>query len=353
MSVEIIAREDRGASVDSSGAVSFSHVIQFEGDSLMEIVSSTLLPQRGSRHPQNTAFFLDSLEVQPNGNKGRRVQALATLNYSNSTELTRYYGGDPWDLGAQNVTETTQEAQIAFISGWDEHGNEIANVNSAGCRILSETTEPIIVLSFSYNLEAFDRREPKIAREAIINSSTVRVAGRKIPAKTGKLLPMEANYVPEYGAENELIREYWDVKATIQIKASGWAREELDVGTMAFFRSGSGELLRIPKNIYRYTPWTSKESSDKLRTVPKFGSIDDVIAAQENYAELFETDEEKQNAKNELPFEEITEPMPLNADGTLFMEAIAGPMVNPYNKKIIFDTVIGSWSAFDMPEERA
>ena len=162
MSVEIIAREDRGASVDSSGAVSFSHVIQFEGDSLMEIVSSTLLPQRGSRHPQNTAFFLDSLEVQPNGNKGRRVQALATLNYSNSTELTRYYGGDPWDLGAQNVTETTQEAQIAFISGWDERGNEIANVNSAGCRILSETTEPIIVLSFSYNLEAFDRREPKI-----------------------------------------------------------------------------------------------------------------------------------------------------------------------------------------------
>ena len=339
MSVEIIAREDRGASVDSSGAVSFSHVIQFEGDSLMEIVSSSLLPQRGSRHPQNTAFFLDSLEVQPNGNKGRRVQALATLNYSNSTELTRYYGGDPWDLGAQNVTETTQEAQIAFISGWDEHGNEIANVNSAGCRILSETTEPIIVLSFTYNLEAFDRREPKIAREAIINSNTVRVAGRKIPAKTGKLLPMEASYIAEYGAENELTREYWDVKATIQIKSSGWAREELDVGTMAFFRDGAGNLLRIPKNIYRYTPWMSKESSDKLRTVPKFGSIDDVIAAQEKYAELFDTDEEKQDAKKELPFEEITEPMPLNEDGTLFMGAI--------------DTVIGSWSAFDMPEERA
>ena len=115
MAVKIINREDRGAGLDESGVTTFTHVIQFEGNSLMEIMTSRLLPQRGSRHPQNTAYYLSAVQLEPNGNKNRGVQVLATLTYTNSTEFIRNFTGDPWDLGAQNFTSQYVSISKPFV----------------------------------------------------------------------------------------------------------------------------------------------------------------------------------------------------------------------------------------------
>lgn len=377
MAVEIMFREDRGASVDSSGATTFTHVIQFQGDSLMEIMTSRLLPSRGSRHPQNSAFYLDSIDIEPNGNLKRRCQALATLTYSNGSELLRDFTGDPWDLGAQNFTSNYVSVSKPLLKGWQyiegkglqrDELREVQNLNTAGCRILAETSENIREISFTYCVKAklsgdFDGNDT-----AIINKKTEKVAGIQIPARTGLLLPLSANFITEYeGSGNRVRRKYWEVSATIQIKKNGWSKDELNIGTLSFPKDNTtGKAIRIPQAIFRYTPWVSKKDEDNIRVRPVFGSIDDVIRAKNVYAKAVsgydpegtvppagEQEKNYQSAWDKLPYEEVTEPMPLREDGTLFTEALEDPVNNPYLVLKIYDAPIGSWNAFNLPEKRA
>lgn len=368
MSVLIIDREDRGAEVGSDFSTTFTHVIQYEAENLMEIMSSRLLPQRGSRHPQNTAYFLDTIQVQPNGNKGRKIQALATLTYTNSTEMTRYFSGDPWDLGAQNFTSNYQTISKPFLEGYDKDGKKIQNLNSANCRILAETSGTIREITFTYCTKVRINKDVVTNQNPIINKKTEKVAGIDIPKMTGLLLPISAVYIAEYGAEEELEREYWELTATIQINPEGWDKKELNVGTMCYFKNSEGAIVKVPQNIYSYTPWKSVDPELKMKTEKKFGNIDDVIKAKDEYAKIYveykkqqqgaditEKDEEgyRVNAWNDLPFEEVTEPMPLRDDGTLYEEALSDPVTYPYKIKSIYEYVIGSWNEFDLPDKRA
>lgn len=380
MAVKIINREDRGAGLDESGVTTFTHVIQFEGNSLMEIMTSRLLPQRGSRHPQNTAYYLSAVQLEPNGNKNRGVQVLATLTYTNSTEFIRNFTGDPWDLGAQNFTSQYVSISKPFVECWRYVKNKnnktelklVQNVNSAGCRILAETTETFREIGFTYCAKARSSGDFGSNGKMIINKSSETVAGIPIKAMTGLLLPTSANFITEYDETgNRIKRQYWDISATIQIKESGWSKDELDIGTMCFFKNKAGEVVKELKNIYSFTPWISVNPEDKIATLSKLGSIDHVIEAKNAYAKLAmkakgygdnyditkETDPGKINlykqAWDELPYEEVTEPMPLREDGTLFEEAIKDPVQNPYRVLKNYDATIGSWNAFDLPRERA
>lgn len=367
MAVKIIDRQDRGAGVDESGATTFTHVIQFEGNSLMEIMTSRMLPQRGSRHPQNTAYYLSAIQLEPNGNKNRGVQALATLTYTNNSDVVRDFTGDPWDLGAQNFASNYTSISKPFITGYNSKGDVVMNLNTAGCRILAETSETIREISFTYCLKAKSSGEFDGNSEAIINKSTETVGGIQIPARTGLLLPLSANFITEYdGAGNEIKRQYWEISATIQIKKSGWSKDELNVGTMCFFKNQSGQVVRKLKSIFSYTPWESKKSEDNIKLEPLFGSIDDVIRAKNKYAKIVsgydpegtakptsEQMESYQKAWDELPYERVTEPMPLRADGTLYEEAIKDPVTNRYLVVKIYDSKIASWNSYNLPRKRA
>ena len=377
MAVEIMFREDRGAAVDSSGATTFTHVIQFQGNSLMEIMTSRLLPVRGSRHPQNSAFYLDSIDIEPKGNLKRGCQALATLTYSNGSELLRDFSGDPWDLGAQNFTSNHVSVSKPLLKGWQyikgeglerDQVKEVLNLNTAGSRILAQTTENIREISFTYCVKAKPLRDFDGNDEPIINKKTEKVAGIQIPARTGLLLPLSASFITEYeGAGDKVRRQYWEVSATIQIKKSGWSKDELNVGTMCFYKDKTtGEVIRIPQAIFRYTPWVSSKDEDNIKVRPVFGSIDDVIRAKNTYAKEVsgydpegtspptgEQEKNYQSAWDKLPYEEVTEPMPLREDGTLFTEALEDPVKNPYLILKIYDAQMGSWNAFNLPRKRA
>lgn len=362
MAVKIACREDRQMQTDSNGVTTFTHVMQLEGDSLMEIGTSRLLPQRGSRHPQNTAFYLDSIEITPNGNKNRGVQALATLTYSNGAELVQDFTGDPWDLGAQNFTSNYLPISRPFITGYNSKGEIVMNLNTAGCQITAETTGYIREISFTYCVRARSSGDFEGTEEPIVNKSSERVAGILIPARTGLLLPMGAHFITEReGGGDKIKRQYWEVSATIQINKKGWTKDELNVGTMCYFKDKTtGQVVRKPQAIFSYTPINEKNE----RQEPKFGSIDDVIEAQETYAKLQMPNFSPKTAtmddwgkfnslKDQVSYQEVTEPMPLRADGTLYEEAIKDPVTNRYLVVKIYDSKIASWNSYDLPKKRA
>ncbi len=374
MAVQIIDLRDQGMQVDSNGTTTFTREIQLEGDTLMEIGTSPLLPQKGARHPENVVFYLDSVQLTPNGNRNRKAQVLATLTYNNSIEnanISITSETDPWELGAQNLVSSTQTVAKPLLSGLNKAGETIQNLNSAGCRIVAETTETVRVIGFTYCVRYKDKDAP-LNDNAIINMTAERVAGIDIPAYQGKLLPMTASYIVEYRENSDRVRRrYWNISAEIHIKKSGWSLKELNVGTMAFFKDKDGAVVRKPRNIYRYTPWASWDPSVNLGKSPEFGSLEDVIAAKNYYAVAVmvhktqnpawtmagETDVNNlsfyNQAWNDLPFEEVTEPMPLRADGTLYMEAIIDPVNNPYLEIDIYDADIGSWDGYNIPRERS
>lgn len=354
MSVRIIDSRDTNAQTSSDGATIVTREIQYEGDSFMDIVSSNLYPKRGSRHPENSIYYLNDIQLQSNGNVGngkRGCSALATLSYSNGKALKDEFKGNPWDIGAQNYKSNIVPINVPLISGWDDNGKKIQLVNTAGCRIEAETGKGVKEISFIYAIKAksgnFDGN-----LDPIINRSSVKVAGDNIPAKCGLLQPLSAEYVPEYDGTGKLTREYWNVIATIQIKADGWKDEFLNVGTMARFKVNN-VINNNPQPIFQYTPWRSTNESQKIATAPQYGSMAQVIAAKNYYANL-ETDEtKKQQMWNELPYSEVTDPFPLTETGEIFTDALINPVSNPYKKISMYKYVIGSWNAYNLPKERA
>lgn len=338
--VKLIGAQDRKASVDSDGVVTLTRYMQFEADDISDIPLSNLLPVPGSSHPTNVEYRLKSVDdISINGNKDRRVQALAQLTYVKGRSRIVVPGSgsgarDPWDLGAQNVSLGHVDVQRPMLFGLDRDGDRVKCVNTAGCVIDAEWTDTITELAFTF----YSRRQPKVARNAIINSSQETVAGFTIGKWMGKLYPMSETLIIDYDSDGSETRRYWQVDVRIQVNYNTWELELLNVGTMARFDDKLG-------NIYRYTPWTSSDASSNMNIEPKYGSIDDVMKAQKEYMD--KTGE----TSTRIPYEEITEPMPLDEDGGLDENAIKNPSRDNWSTIRMFDCAIGSWNAFNLPKK--
>ena len=376
MAVVIIAEEDRQLQVSASGVTTFTREMQLEGENLMEIATSPLVPQRGWRHPQNTAFFLDTIEISPNGNKGRKVQALATLTYNNSAELLKEFTEEPWELGAQNFSSSFEATSVAFVSGYAKLAKNpsvlnsggwkvVQNVNTAGGRIEAETERYVQNITFTYSVKGKADKNFEGANTAYINKNSETVAGIKIEPLTGLLMPQAATFITEYYGNGEIKRQYWNVETTIRINPETWSKKELNVGTMCYFYGKDKKIVKHPYNIFSYTPWKSRNESDNMAVLPEFGSIGDVIRAKHKYAETItgvtysalqnkdsQTVQKYQQAFDALPYSEVTEPMPLLPNGALDLQAIEDPQNYPYYVLNIFDHTVCSWSKFDLPKRR-
>lgn len=344
---QIIKSEDTGFSY-STEEVSFSRKMLIEGSSLMEIYQSKLLPQKGARHPNNSALRLTGYECVPVGNKNNRQQVMANLTYSsvyneNTTD-------DPWKLGAQNVNVTFNTESVPFVYGYNSAGQKRQLLNSAKCKITAETSRFIKSVSFMYCVKAKSKGDAPINDYPVVNKSSVKVAGFQIPALQGMLMPMSANYIVEYDeTSGKETRAYWEINATIQFNKNGWAKRLLDVGTMALFPSEDDS--GFPKPIYQFTPWKSTDAAENAKTRPVFGSINAVIQAKNAYANLFSGDE-RQKKWDELPYQEITEPMPLN-QGQLYHNALYNPAEYPYKEIVLFEHNPESWAKWNLPSKRS
>jgi hypothetical protein len=91
-----------------------------------------------------------------------------------------------------------------------------------------------------------------------------------------------------------------------------------------------------------------------VKILPSYGCISDVYEARNTYANLMypnqETSAEYWNAWQELPYEEVKEPLYLAKDGTLDLEALkdgSKGLQVPY-----FDVSPASWKQYDLPTKK-
>lgn len=341
--------EDRSGSSDKNISTIESEMI-VEADNIAEAMGAAIIPQYGSRHPHNARLYLTNRSFEPVGNVGRRVQLSVKLTFSDESDATTLAADadkDPWDLGAQNVqvSYTTETAPIKY--GYRTDGSLRQLKNSAGSRLLIEGQRNIRQISFMFCVKAKKSGEAPINDKEIINSRTETVAGYTFEPYTAKLMPMNATFINEVDEDGKDKRSYWQIEAVILENKNSWQRQALNVGTMAKF---SPEKPAQP--IYQYTPWSSTDDSVNLKEKPKFGSIDDVIAAKFSYAKLF-ADSEKQSRFDMLPYQEITEPLPLLPDGTVYEQALIDPENNSYYVVSYFETKPASWSQWNLPRKRA
>ena len=335
---------------------------KYSADDMLAVIQSPLYPMIGSTLPGDSSYVLRNRTLSQIGNlredNGVRRQFLAKLTYErNTTTAGGAHGGDrdPWDLDAQNVRLSVDGEQVVFSRGWLK-GKEIANVNAAGIPFEATTTSYYRRLSFEYCIKG--NREPKLNLQPILNKSKVTVAGVTIERECGKLMPLSAEFIVEYNDRGNVEREYWRVQAEILVreqsdddiknantkgsgKATPWAIDQLNVGTMAVFIKGGK-----PEQIYRYYNWNDGKVDASKK--PEFGSASQAIAAKQKFLDSL-PDDKKKNPPD-FPITEVTDPLPLDADGKLYLNAIGHP--NEYWHCLIYDCQADNWNGYDMPRER-
>lgn len=363
MAITIITPAYDQSAQSNGTATTIQRIMRAEGETLGDVVFSNIIPQPNSRHPDNSFYWLTERSFSIVGNMRRKTQVQIDLTYTNSRsggggggasdEEDRYK--QPWELGATQVSIRTSSSNKPFIVGYNPTTGALEQVlNSAGCRIEAETQKNDLVISFTYCVKG--NRTPPVNKDPIINSSNVIVAGYVFAPQTAKLMPLQAELIVDYNSDGTESRRYWNIKAEIIYKKEGHAREFLDVGSLARFKNSSGVIDPTPKPIYQYTPWTSKEINKKEDTRATIGSLDMVIQAKHTYAQLYSssaTSVDYQRAWDELPFNEITEKLPLRADGTVFVEAMKDPIKYPYHKKRWVDCEIVDWARYNLPSKRS
>lgn len=341
--------EDRSGSSDKNTSTIESELI-VEADNIAEAMGAAIIPQYGSRHPHNARLYLTNRSFEPVGNVGRRVQLSVKLTFSDESDATTLAADankDPWELGAQNVQVSYTTEPYALKYGYRMNGDLKQIKNSAGSRLLVEGQNTIRQISFMFCVKAKKSGEAPVNDSEIINSKTETVAGYTFEPYYAKLMPMNATFVKEVDENGKETRSYWQVEAVILENKKSWQRKPLNVGTMAKF---SPEKPAQP--IYQYTPWTSTNDEENMLIKPKFGSINDVIAAKKAYSDKF-ADSEKQSRFDMLPYQEITEPLPLTEDGKVDEKALIDPENNPYLVVPYFETKPASWSQWNLPKKRA
>lgn len=328
MALEISNIEDTGMSMDSSGWTRTRKKI-VSASTWEELYRGNAFPAHGSRHPENSAFRLESANMTQIGNSDRKIQVLWEGTYHASTIAE---AKDPWELDAQNVNISYSTEQAPLLYGFNDKGKSVSLLNSAGCMISAETTYTITELSFLYCVKAKKSGDAPGNSTPMINKNSETVAGIKIPAYCGMIMPTAANLIVEYEDDNpnkEKMR-YWELSVNIRINNKTWKKEFLDVGTMALFESN------VPEPIFQYQP-------DPEGIKPEYGSIHQLRKAKERY--------KKNYPEKEMSWTEVTEPLPLKY-GHIYKDAMGSPD-NKYEKIYLFEFEPVSWNSLDLPKRRA
>lgn len=355
--------EDRDGNATSQNRErTLKRMMRVEGDSLSEIMESTKIPQVNSRLPGNSMYWLKDISYSVVGNLGRRVQCNVELSYSNS--IPTFSGGSsrgsddkedkpPWKLGAQNLSVTHASEQAPVMYGYDAGGNRVSLVNTASCPLTITGAQYIKQFSFTYCVreKASHNLVAPVNSEPTINRDYVLVAGISIPAYCGMLLPMTADLVVERDSEGAELRRYWQIKATIIYNHRGHVKRALNVGTLAMFKDKNGDIPKIPRPVYQFTPWKSVEVEHQITTSPVWGSIDDLMRAQRDWEDIYFNANPTQASAPKIPYNQVTEPVPLDNDGCVDQKALIDPKYNPVKKLEWFEYAPSSWRKWNLPKE--
>jgi hypothetical protein len=324
-------------------------------DSVTDIINGKLLPAYGTRHPDFPQMRLISGSVSRTGNDGGKWQGWWRGTYSSkSTVEEKQADVDPWELDAQEYSCEPFAIEIPMLGGYDKKGNYHRLVNSAGCMLQRQQTVYGEAHKFIYCVKDKGNR-PEFDRKAVVNSSSCTIAGERFAAYTAMLLPPSVASRVEYNDDGTVKRSYWEISVEIRVHPISWETETLNVGTMARFKDANGNIDKTPKPIYQYTPWTEKDDDKKFGAKPVYGSLMDVAKAKHEYAKLVSggtKNDTYYQAYKELPWEEVTDPLPLRLDGTVYEEAMTDPDNNQYYVVALYDSLLGNLGQYGFPKKR-
>ena len=342
--------------VDSSGrrtATRYLVIDRASDDSTMDLAESNLLPQIGDAHPQYTNYICDSVD-KPTWGEGGEPRFFVKVKYRRGGSRGGgggSQGGDvpPWELGPQDVTTTAVEVEYQMDRLYSpEKKKWIWLKNSAGNRLIKTGRTYIVQLSFIQNYEHKTGRWKEAMVNQSINSEQIKVCNLNIGPYCGKLLPFTPKLHTVYENDGETIKyEYESVQYTIEILTNGdvsWKEKILNVGKYARFPLNGGTLSPASP-IFSYQPIVSDDATANLAVKTRYGRIEDVMAAQTAYEKA------TNNKGKKIPYAEITEELPLKADGTLYLEAMEDPENYEYLTIEGFPVVPESWTKYDLPEE--
>lgn len=351
--------KDVSLTVNSNG-ISRVREKLIEAESIEELIASKMIPEYGSRHPENSRFRLSDGSIDQVGNAGGKLQFKFSGTYV--TNLSKSSGGgdddrdpdiDPWELGAQDFTKDRFTVSRAIFNLRRKDGTLVPFVNSANCRLEGERDVYGTEYTFLFCLKYRDGISPRLPGQPVVNSSTVRVAGEDLPAYSSLLFPPQMRLVTDRNDAGEIKRSYWEISCKIRRHpdpVNGWFESYPDIGTLALGADGR------PAPIYRFIPWTSDDEDAKLATLPAYGTIQQVIYAKNRYARatagaVTDRNEKYWQAWQELPYEEVTEPLPLN-NGKVYLEAMANPLTHPYRQIVGTVYQLGKFQQYNLPEKR-
>ena len=318
-------------------------------DSVADIINNNLIPGYGTRHPVFPNMRLTSGSVSRTGNDGGKWQGWWRGTYS-SKDTVQQKDVDPWDLDAQDYTNEPFPVEIPMLEGWDKKGKKHRLLNSAGCMLQRQQTIYGDSHKFLYCVRDKGKR-PTFERRAVVNNSACKIAGENFEPYTALLMPPSVSHRVDYDDNGSVKRSYWEIQVEIRVHPVSWETETLNVGTMARFPGGDN----IPEAIYKYTPWKSDKDEDNWNVKPVYGSIRDVAKAKHDYALKVSggaKNDKYYQAYKELPWEEVTEPLPLRLDGSVYTEAMTAPENNEYYVVALYDTMLGNFSQYGFPTKR-
>jgi hypothetical protein len=380
MSVEIDYTIDKDLRIDSKG-VSMTRERMFFANDVLELYRSGILPMIKSSHPGDSRFRLKSSSVSSAGEKGGIKQFLWKGEYATQQLDGREWGvdKDPWDLGARNVKMQISSTQEPMNYGYAEDGHRVDIANTAGSVLNYKHNVYGMTLTFEFA----SKREPNVNNWPFINDKGLTVAGHEIDQHCGLLLPITYTPVVDKDDQGNITRSYYNVSVQIKViiaYGESWERFIENKGTLAIPRNGD---QRCAQPLYIYSdPDTTNLENMEFKIKKKIGTLDEVIAAKNEYANkkteekygedwkknpVLKEHSEKENSTNknklineaqqfweqkhkELPWEEVKEPVDLDRLGHVDLELFEDPKAKDTVKISFFEHPLSNWSQYNLPK---
>lgn len=302
-----------------------------DSDTDADLLLSPFYPQRNEVLVNYPAFKLKSVstpEWADAPSRSCRIEATYETT-SSSTSINSNRGAKPWELGVQGVRQSDFSVTVPATYVYDMNGKQVPFTNFVGLPFKGTMELTGIKLEFSKSFQG--SKTSGFNTSAKYNSNNETVLGIDIPKYCGKLLPTSREEHTVYKDDGSQDYTYTTLNYCIMIfygiDGSGWIKSVLQTSTLAKFNN---ELSAI----WKYYPLTKSNSTPAA----KFGSIKDVINANNTYQE-----EIGDTTKN-IPFEEMTEPLPIDENGALKLSG--KPDVFKY-----IDAPASSWNSYDLPKE--
>lgn len=354
MAVAIIQDDTKFTGIGSDGKRTAKRIMIFSyesGDDTMTLGESALLPSINDLHPTYTAWAVQDIGEPEFFDTPRRFKVeityvLQTMPYSGVWFKSR--NKKPWELGAQDFQQSTYDIERPLLTIFrpanmasytdDAYGaitGTIDLLNTAGDRIIATEQIPVKRLSFKLHYRHTSGSSAPVNDAYSYNSLQIKVCNITIPPYAGKLLPFTTTLNTVYKADGTTVDYQYDTaQITIDILIGDtWKKEFLNVGTQAVFADGSKGAL------FRYHLLSGPNDMPSADNV-EYGSWEDVVKQRQIYLGA--------GGKGaNFPYEEMTEPFPLDQDGAFDLAAFED---KEYLKVRGYPKEGEDWSRFNFPQ---